>query len=1504
MRLRSSVVAVMLACCALLAAGQIACTAATYYVSPTGSDSNDGSGPDNAHAWASMEHADATGLAPGSIVNILPGTYQNRSTRNISCGILLRTSSGTAESPIIYQKYGTGEVIFDGGGRNHGVITISDSPSHHLVIDGIHFKNSMNGMQVMAAHDWEVKNCVFSDKVQNPSYPGYAMIYYWYCPTNHKFHHNIINGSGIGMGIQTTNATGVFYNNVITNTHDAAAVLAGADVFRNNIILNATYGAGHGIYGAAAVHSHNMLFGVTTPYGAGASAGLNESVGVDPLFVDAANGNYGLAAGSPAVDAGVYVGYAFKGARPDFGAIETDSTVPPDPLATVTGKVTDSLSGAGIAGVTVTAGGVIAATTDADGNYSLAIFGGQVQFVVTKAEYKKVTQTVTLVGGNNTVNFQTVATGAPVFYVSPTGNDANDGEGPGDDHAWATMENGDKLGAQVLVPGSTVIVLPGTYNWASTRDTSMAVCLNTCSGTAAKPITYKAQGEVIVDGGGRTHAMLVQNNVPNYIVLDGFHFRNSMNSLQLHSTTDWEIRNCMFTDKVHSWTYPGYAYVRFLYSGRIRFHHNIVKPMSWMDGPLGTGIDTLGSSVDIYNNVIDSAFQIGYNGSAGDVFRNNIIANMSDGIAINGDLAMHSDNMIYNVTYPYGGGATPGANETDSVDPMFIDAWGDNYNLAPGSPAIDAGAYVGLAYKGKRPDLGAKETDSGLASDPLATVTGKVTDTATGAALAGVKITTSSAVATTDAAGNYSLQIFAGSVAFNVRMTAYKMIDQTITLVGGNNTADFQMQPVGAEVYWVSPSGNDANDGEGPGDDHAWASMDRADSFGLAPGTTVNILPGYYMTASTRNVSCGILIATSSGTAEKPIVYRRYGEGEVIFDGGGRNHGVICIYDRPVHHIVIDGIHFKNTMNGVQMMSVSDWEIRNCIFSDRIENSSYPAYPMVYYWYCGTDHRFHHNIIQSGYAGGVGIYANSLAGSFYNNVIDGTTNQAANFSAGDVFKNNIIANCTGIGIYGTATLIHSNNLMYNVATAYAGGTAEGDGELFGSDPKFVDPASFDYHLTDGSPAVDSGVNVGFLWLGNAPDMGAFESPYAGYLVGTAMSMSGIKAAANGAEVATDEVIVSAKFGDTFYVETPDRSSGIRVDHPGYSAKVGNRIRVGGLIQTDATGERYIQGEGEVKVGTGTIAALAMNNRSLGGQGLTDGVGIDNIGLFVKTTGKLSYSGGSMFVDDGSGVGVKVLSDIRPTAGSQVVVTGASSCWKDGASVKPMVRATDIRTAAPVIITTEKVSGGQTYHQIWMRSSDFVARSTDGGAPNFVADPSAAANALSGTGLTFYSATDSASGATPPAQLSWWAQYEIPQSAVSFPLTGTWTFWTRATQSAQSAIDSDRLVVNGDVNGIDPGVSNPTDAQWFILFAPNTIICNNIGNGSATYGSPGLFGYTYGWWSAGGTDFRTAAFNVIDGKVAFRIYEREASKTNAIIDLICWSDMPNYIPTDADLPAGF
>jgi hypothetical protein len=114
----------------------------------------------------------------------------------------------------------------------------------------------------------------------------------------------------------------------------------------------------------------------------------------------------------------------------------------------------------------------------------------------------------------------------------------------------------------------------------------------------------------------------------------------------------------------------------------------------------------------------------------------------------------------------------------------------------------------------------------------------------------------------------------------------------------------------------------------------------------------------------------------------------------------------------------------------------------------------------------------------------------------YNNTIYGNGGDGIYIPSGsntrDVsIKNNIFAqNGFNIRIDNVDNLIVSHNLYYQPSSV--GNGAIDDTPIY-KDPLFVNADDGDFHLKKNSPAIDAGVDVGIVYNGNAPDLGAFES---------------------------------------------------------------------------------------------------------------------------------------------------------------------------------------------------------------------------------------------------------------------------------------------------------------------------------------------------------------------------------------------------------------------------
>jgi len=177
----------------------------------------------------------------------------------------------------------------------------------------------------------------------------------------------------------------------------------------------------------------------------------------------------------------------------------------------------------------------------------------------------------------------------------------------------------------------------------------------------------------------------------------------------------------------------------------------------------------------------------------------------------------------------------------------------------------------------------------------------------------------------------------------------------------------------------------------------------------------------------------------------------------------------------------------------------------------------------------------------------------------------------------------------------------------------------------------------------------------------------------------------VKGYVDGAQVALSNVIVTATASQigAYYVQEPNRTSGIRVEAVSGSASLNQKVNVVGWLTT-VNGERVIIDATITPTGSGTAKPLAMNNRDIAGgdfnsvaKGASGKYGTNNVGLLIKTFGKVSSPGGGVFyVTDGSGSAVKVdASSVGslPAVNDYVAVTGICRLEKVGGNYVPVIK---------------------------------------------------------------------------------------------------------------------------------------------------------------------------------------------------------------------------------------
>ncbi len=167
---------------------------------------------------------------------------------------------------------------------------------------------------------------------------------------------------------------------------------------------------------------------------------------------------------------------------------------------------------------------------------------------------------------------------------------------------------------------------------------------------------------------------------------------------------------------------------------------------------------------------------------------------------------------------------------------------------------------------------------------------------------------------------------------------------------------------------------------------------------------------------------------------------------------------------------------------------------------------------------------------------------------------------------------------------------------------------------------------------------------------------------------------------DGEDVCVGHGIVSAAFPDFFYLSCPDRANAIRVRARRHSLAAGMSAGVIGTLGTNEHGERFIDARAVYPGSPASVRPLGMSVSALGGadsgpdaaagrgqRGVAGGTGVNNIGLLVRTAGRVTRAAGapagSVILSDGRASAAVVFGEgqAMPSDGDFVTVTGISSC---------------------------------------------------------------------------------------------------------------------------------------------------------------------------------------------------------------------------------------------------
>jgi hypothetical protein len=344
---------------------------------------------------------------------------------------------------------------------------------------------------------------------------------------------------------------------------------------------------------------------------------------------------------------------------------------------------------------------------------------------------------------------------ANTYYVSPTGEDTPFGGSRS--YPWASINFGDQN--NMLRPGDTVIVMAGTY----IQNSAAKGTISLCSGTADRPITYIAQGKVIIDGQGSSassYSTVLLGSGIDYVIFDGFEVKGGKRCINITGTDTNPcvgniVRNCIFHDPnggymmqnarikdcqiYNSLFYisdgSGYASSRAISTGYTMYGNKFWNDTFYLSG----GADTYKGGIFFSN--VSAAADASRMGT--DEVRNCIIWPQQSGAwgfwtfnttpiytpegcapgSWNGIPFVHSHNMfqldylgfqwVYNpvaVQNLYGAVNSGYPVDHESyADPFFLAPFMAIFTLGPGSPAVDEGVDEGLAYNGTAPDIGVED---------------------------------------------------------------------------------------------------------------------------------------------------------------------------------------------------------------------------------------------------------------------------------------------------------------------------------------------------------------------------------------------------------------------------------------------------------------------------------------------------------------------------------------------------------------------------------------------------------------------------------------------------------------------------------------------------------------------------------------------------------------------------------------------------------------------------
>ncbi|MEM9821044.1 MAG: choice-of-anchor Q domain-containing protein [Bacteroidota bacterium] len=525
-------------------------------------------------------------------------------------------------------------------------------------------------------------------------------------------------------GVVNTNANSILFGGIICKNSDA--------VVANNICTNngCTYDSSHGptdqypptagiaITGGSPSIAYNCAYGNTSNQFLGTSGGTG-ALTTDPQYIQSSSGNYQLSSSSPCIDAGTTSLIPLQNTTDienlprviedmvDMGAYETQPVALP---------LFDQLGSASPAFLRVTnqdSESVLHYTTD--GSEPTAD-SPVLNYCAMLNEPCTVKVMALAPSGlqSATIESQLIAR-SHIVYVSKNGSDANDGS------SWSNAVLTIKHALGLASKYAAIWVAAGTYSEKISLINTVAL-LGGFAGTETSMEQRNWQeNPTIIDGNGSGTVVSIASAANTSTWLDGFTIENGLCGVVSNGNASAGICHNIIRNHQVSWGIE--APLPTIKAGAVQIKNgnplvtdNLIVNNSY--GSTYTGVGIRGGGLGIYggapcivNNTIadnqifasswlaNGALGAGIYIDSGTPFlENNIVANnvatanggTMGGISATGGNAYLDYNCLYNNQGGDIGGVQQGPNGVTG-DPCFVDPTAGNYQLGPGSSAINTG---------------------------------------------------------------------------------------------------------------------------------------------------------------------------------------------------------------------------------------------------------------------------------------------------------------------------------------------------------------------------------------------------------------------------------------------------------------------------------------------------------------------------------------------------------------------------------------------------------------------------------------------------------------------------------------------------------------------------------------------------------------------------------------------------------------------------------------------